>query len=54
MNTSTTRIYQAPRLTVIGEVRLLTLGEHFSCPDGNSGNVGNKSDSDPTTTCDPQ
>lgn len=45
MNASTTRVYQAPKLTVIGEVRLLTLGEHFSCPDGKSGNVGNNSDS---------
>ena len=40
-----TRAYESPKLTVIGDMRALTLGQHFSCQDGNSGTVGDKSDS---------
>lgn len=38
-----TSIYKTPKLTVIGDLRSLTLGNHFSCTDGLSGNDGNKS-----------
>ena len=35
--------YEAPKLTVLGELRTLTLGGPHSCADGNSGSTGNNS-----------
>jgi hypothetical protein len=35
-------MYEAPSITVMGELHELTLGQFFSRADGNSGTVGNR------------
>ena len=40
--TSERPVYEAPRLTVIGDLRTLTLGGPHSCHDGCSQNIGNQ------------
>ena len=37
--------YEKPSIEVLGSLHELTLGGPFSCADGNSGTVGNHSDS---------